>query len=203
MAGPVPPPPGSPVLRCRSPCAVPSSLPRRNLPRPVDSAEETWPSPFRRRVGFHDLGSRGLLDVHCALRPGHSLRGLHPPFGRRLPPVRRLPDGSGCFLAANRLPGRVSHPWDQHRLSRRTPERQAKGDFPSLGAQARTGCTCQPTMNRLLGRLASPSKGARESAVSGAVRCRPSSAKPTATSDPRNRHPNFSQIFLDLSFGSF
>ena len=66
---------GSPVLRYRSPCAVPSSSPRRNRTNPVVSARATWPSPFGRRVGFHNSHFRGPLDVHFALRPGHSLNG--------------------------------------------------------------------------------------------------------------------------------
>ena len=48
-----------------SSCRVPSSLPRGN-PRPkiVRKFLGQRPSPFQRRVGFHDLRFRGLLDVH-------------------------------------------------------------------------------------------------------------------------------------------
>ena len=48
-----------------SPCHVPSSLPRWN-PRTLDRSVTPGqrPSPFGRRVGFHDLRFRGLLDVH-------------------------------------------------------------------------------------------------------------------------------------------
>jgi len=95
---------GSPVLRGLSPCRVPSSLPRWNRTRPVALTRPTWPSPYGRRVGFHNRRFRGLLDVHS--RYGPPTRGAAPggpvtseAFDRSLPPdrFRLLPDGQPPF----------------------------------------------------------------------------------------------------------
>ncbi len=62
---------------------MPSSLPRWNHGRPVVSAAATSPSPFPRRVGFHDCRFRGLRNVHSRYGPGASLSGGYRPWSSK------------------------------------------------------------------------------------------------------------------------
>lgn len=66
---------GSLAVACRSPCRMPSSLPRQDVRRPVAlgavrGVSRPRPSPYVQRVGSRNLHFRGLLDVH-------SRYGLH------------------------------------------------------------------------------------------------------------------------------
>jgi hypothetical protein len=79
----------------------------------LDPATAAFPVLKPGRLPHHLF--RGLLDVHCTLRPADSRSRLHDPFHQRLRRFRYLHRRSDCYRLERELPGGYS-PTENTRL---------------------------------------------------------------------------------------
>ena len=91
-----------------SPCAgMPAPLPRRDRRRdrvaPRTATTAAFPQCPRGRLPHQSF--RGLLGVHCSLRPACSRGRCYDPFHRRLRQFRYLHRRSDCYWLEQQLPG--------------------------------------------------------------------------------------------------
>ena len=116
---------GSPVLRYRSPCAVPSPSPRRNHTNPVELRSCNMAFPFRTEGRLPLLAFTRLTRRSLPVTARTLAERLSPPFSskaldRSLPPdrLRLLPGGPTAFQDGSRTHGiNTTFP-------RRTPDAQ-------------------------------------------------------------------------------